>query len=67
MLMFGGGPHACLGKRFVTYELKAVLASMLRSFRLKLKSEVVRKNPRQVFFTARPLDPVIAQYEAVSI
>eukprot|EP00698_Gefionella_okellyi_P006863 TRINITY_DN1652_c0_g1_i2.p1 TRINITY_DN1652_c0_g1~~TRINITY_DN1652_c0_g1_i2.p1 ORF type:complete len:327 (-),score=72.68 TRINITY_DN1652_c0_g1_i2:161-1141(-) len=63
MLMFGGGPHACLGKRFVTLELKAVLAMMLRSLHMELgTNKPILKNPRQVFFTARPVSTVSVNY-----
>jgi cytochrome P450 len=62
--MFGGGPHACLGKKFVTLELKAVLATMLRRFDLRLATSNVRKNPKQVFFTARPLGAVMVEYRS---
>jgi cytochrome P450 len=36
---FGGGVRRCLGAAFATYELKIVLATLLRSLRLRLVSQ----------------------------
>jgi cytochrome P450 len=53
---FGGGPRHCIGMRFARMELKVVLATVLRSYRLDLVSD---PNPELVASTnLKPGEPI---------
>eukprot|EP00026_Physarum_polycephalum_P006902 Phypoly_transcript_06955.p1 GENE.Phypoly_transcript_06955~~Phypoly_transcript_06955.p1 ORF type:complete len:516 (+),score=76.50 Phypoly_transcript_06955:148-1548(+) len=66
LIVFGGGPHACLGRRFVTLEIKTALSVMLRQLDMHLATPQIHRNPRQVFFVGRPTNPVIVKYSKKS-
>eukprot|EP01112_Ceratiomyxa_fruticulosa_P022368 TRINITY_DN8167_c0_g1_i1.p1 TRINITY_DN8167_c0_g1~~TRINITY_DN8167_c0_g1_i1.p1 ORF type:complete len:498 (-),score=82.41 TRINITY_DN8167_c0_g1_i1:179-1672(-) len=63
MLVFGGASHACLGRKFVTLELKMVIAFLLRNFEMELVTKEIKRNPRQVFFVGRPDNVIKIRYK----
>lgn len=42
-LTFGHGPHACPGRFFAIYEIKALLIELLRNYDLRLLGDVEGK------------------------
>lgn len=60
LLNFGGGLHRCLGLHFARYEMKVILALLLRRYAL----ELVDRDPRPDYRTGltRPLAPCRVRY-----
>lgn len=59
---FGGGAHVCIGQHFALAEMKIVLATAIRRFRVQLL-EPHRVEPEQLF-SLRPKGGLPAQVEA---
>jgi cytochrome P450 len=68
LLVFGGGPHMCLGKRFVLIELKIFLSTLVRTCALQLAQpdRQPATDKRQVVFVLRPTEPVVLHGRALS-
>jgi len=56
-----------LGRRFVTLEIKLFLAIFLTHYDFELTNQTsgegIHRDPKQVFFTARPKNAVIVKYK----
>ncbi len=59
---FGGGPRQCIGKAFALFEMKIIMAQMLRKFRFKL----MNKKPihYEPMITLHPKDDILFSLEA---
>ncbi|BBM85174.1 cytochrome P450 [Candidatus Uabimicrobium amorphum] len=58
-LPFGGGVRKCIGAAFATYEMKLVLATILRRFSIKLKNTKLKMKRRSVVITPGKLQLVV--------
>lgn len=62
---FGGGTHACLGKRFALTAMKVVLARLLARYELELATAPVE--PRAGVSPNTPRGPVVVRYRTRSL
>jgi cytochrome P450 len=62
-LPFGGGTHRCLGAAMATYEMKVVLATLLRSARFRLLTRGAVKPTRKGVLLG-PHDAVVLEVQA---
>eukprot|EP00039_Didymoeca_costata_P024487 m.10422 g.10422 ORF g.10422 m.10422 type:complete len:476 (+) comp4257_c0_seq1:46-1473(+) len=59
---FGGGRHACSGRKFATISLKVVLSWLVRNYELELVSNKLPKEDYTTMVVA-PVGPVLIRYK----